>query len=120
MISVIFNIILKVGVIQMTQKVLLFSNEVTLEDGRMMKLDYNLTENESEEYDDSKHFYSESFHGCISPNYYGIQITKYLEDAIETDEVSGISYNKDTAISILKKLYHNEVTPVALTGILDD
>ena len=85
---------------------LLFSNEVILEDCRKMKLDYNLTENYPEE---------ES-----SEPYYGIQITKYLDDTVEVDEVGGISYSKDSVISILKKLFQYEVTPISMVEIIDE
>lgn len=85
---------------------LLFSNEVILEDCRKMKLDYSLTENYPEE---------ES-----SEPYYGINITKYLGGAVEADEVGGISYSKDSVISILKKLFQYEVTPISMVEIIDE
>jgi hypothetical protein len=59
-------------------------NEITLEDSRRMKLDYSLTESLSET-DYTKPFY-------------GINITKYLEDIIESDEINGVSYSKDTVV----------------------
>jgi hypothetical protein len=84
---------------------LLFSNEVTLEDQRKMKLDYSLTESCAGE--------------SVEP-YYGIQIRKYLDDVTESDEVSGISYCKDTVVSIIRKLFQYEVTPISMAEIIDE
>jgi hypothetical protein len=85
---------------------LLFSNEVLLEDSRVMKLDYSLTERVSDTDD-------------ISP-YYGVKITKHLDDITESDEISGISTSKDTVVSIIKKLCQFEVTPISMVEIVDD
>ncbi|MDF2538327.1 MAG: hypothetical protein K0S76_1348 [Herbinix sp.] len=90
----------------MKQVYLLFSNEVKLEDERSMKLDYSLTERLSESEEKTP--------------YYGIQIEKYLDDTVEKDEVTGISNSKDTVISIIKKLFQYEVTPVSMVEIVDD
>ncbi|HWT76485.1 MAG TPA: DUF6514 family protein [Mobilitalea sp.] len=84
---------------------LLFSNEVLLEDARVMKLDYSLTEKASEE---------------EKTPYYGVKITKYLENLIESDEVTGISESKDAVVSIIKKLCQFEVTPISMVEIVDD
>ena len=84
---------------------LLFSNEVILEDQRKMKLDYSLTES------------------CATDStepYYGIRIGKYLEDDKEWDEVSGISHSKETVISMIKKLFQYEVTPISMAEIIDE
>lgn len=85
---------------------LLFSNEVRLEDDRIMKLDYSLTENRMETDENVP--------------YYGVRITKHLDDLTESDEVCGISTSKDTVVSILKKLCRYEVTPISMVNILDD
>ncbi|HWT26454.1 MAG TPA: DUF6514 family protein [Mobilitalea sp.] len=85
---------------------LLFSNEVLLEDERKMKLDYNLTEK-----------YAETDQ---TVPFYGVQITKHLGDTIETEEVAGISYSRDTVVSMLKKLFQFEVTPISMIEILDE
>lgn len=89
----------------MKQLHLLFSNEVLLEDARAMKLDYSLTEKNSEE---------------EKTPYYGVKITKYLDDSVESDEITGISSSKDTMVSIIKKLCQYEVTPISMVEILDD
>jgi hypothetical protein len=94
------------GVIQMNQLQLLFSNEVVLEDERVMKLDYSLTEKLSESDQEAQ--------------YYGVRVTKHLEDLIETDEVTGISTSRDTVVCIIKKLFQYEVTPISMVDILDD
>jgi hypothetical protein len=93
------------GVIRMRRLELLFSNEVTLEDQRKMKLDYSLTESFTEE---------------STEPYYGIQIRKYLDDNTESDEVSGISYSKDVVIAIIGKLFKYEVTPISMAEVIDD
>ena len=85
---------------------LLFSNEVQLEDTRRMKLDYSLTEK-----------YSETDQ---SVPYYGVRITKLIENTEETEEVFGISYSRDTVVSMIKKLFQFEVTPISMVEILDD
>ena len=85
---------------------LLFSNEVCLEDDRKMKLDYCLTAD-----------YAQA--GQTVP-YYGIRITKHLENLEETEEVCGISYSKDKVVSMTEKLFQYEVTPIHLVEIVDD
>ncbi len=84
----------------------LFSKEVVLEDKRLMKLDYSLTERlmETEE----------------NTPYYGVKITKYVEDQIETDEISGISTSREEVVSILNKLYQFDVTPISMAEIVDE
>ena len=90
----------------MRQLHLLFSNEVQLEDERKMLLNYSLTE-KLEETNQSDPFY-------------GIQISKKLDDSVEIEEVSGISYSKEAVISLIKKLFQYEVTPISMIEILDD
>ncbi len=90
----------------MKQLQVLFSNEVMLEDERRMILDYSLTEKSSD---------SDQKLSC-----YGIQITKHLDNLIESEEIGGISYSKDTAVSILKKLCMHKVTPISMVEIVDD
>lgn len=85
---------------------LLFSNEVVLEDERIMKLDYSLTEKFSEL-------------DQMAP-YYGVRVTKHLDNLLETEEVSGISNSKDDVISIIRKLYQFEVTPISMIEIVDE
>ncbi len=80
----------------MKQVQLIFSNKVALEDERSMQLDYCLMES-----------FLEADHATP---YYGVRISKYLGDAVEMDEVAGISSSKDSVISILEKLYRFEVT----------
>ncbi|MHB8131534.1 MAG: DUF6514 family protein [Mobilitalea sp.] len=85
---------------------LLFSNEVVLEDERIMKLDYSLTEKISEL-------------DQMTP-YYGVRVTKHLDNLLEAEEVLGISNSKDDVISIINKLYQFEVTPISMVEILDE
>lgn len=94
------------GVKNMNLLHLLFSNEILLGNERKMKLDYSLTER-----------YSET--DCSVP-YYGVQITKYLGDTMESEEVTGISYSRDMVVSMIKKLFQYEVTPISMVEILDD
>lgn len=84
---------------------LIFSDEVMLEDEKNMKLDYCLTEKTSEE-------------DPVIPCF-GIQITKYLGDIIETEKVAGISYSKDTVMAVIKKLFQFKVTPISMIEIVD-
>lgn len=84
---------------------LLFSNEVTLEDDRTMRLEYKLTENQAREKEEP---------------YYGIQIIKYLNGNMEMEEVSGLSYSKDKVKSITKILFQHVVTPISMVEIIDD
>lgn len=86
-------------------KELLFSNEVLLEDERVMKLDYSLTQRISEE---------------SKEPYYGIKITKYLDELTETEEISGISASRENAVSIIKKLCQFQVTPISMVEIVDE
>ena len=90
----------------MKQLQLLFSNEIMLEDARVMKLDYSLTEKKSNE--DQK-----------TP-YYGVLITKHLGESVEADEIDCISSCKDSVVSIIKKLCQFEVTPISLVEIVDE
>jgi len=85
---------------------LLFSSEVLLEDARVMKLDYSLLEKDSEENQKTP--------------YYGVKITKYLDNLIESDEVTGISTSRETVVSMIKKLCQYEVTPISMIEAVDD
>jgi hypothetical protein len=89
----------------MRKKELLFKNEVTLDDDRMMRLEYNLIENRSTNNEEP---------------YYGIQIIKYVDDNLEMDEVSGVSYSMDKVKTITKILFQHVVTPISLVEIIDD
>ncbi|CRZ33398.1 hypothetical protein DFR55_11940 [Herbinix hemicellulosilytica] len=84
---------------------LLFSNEVTLEDNRIMRLEYNITENRSSDTDEP---------------YYGILIAKYLDGSKEVEEIEGISYSRDKVEAIAKILHRNTVTPISMVEIVDD
>lgn len=94
------------GVLQMKERKLLCSNEIKLEDSRLMKLDYSLTETYPE--------------GERTTPYYGIHIQKTLEDAIEANEVRGISYARDMVVSMINTLFEFEVTPISMIEIIDD
>jgi len=84
---------------------LLYSNEVTLDDNRTMRLEYNITESRSADNDEP---------------YYGIQITKYIDDSTETEEIQGISYSRDKVEEIAGILFRNIVTPISMVEIVDD
>lgn len=88
----------------MKRLMLLYSNEVVLEDSRVMKLDYSLTERISDE---------------KSP-YYGLKVTKYLDGITESEEINGVSEEKDVVVSIIKKLCQFEVTPISTVEIVDE
>ena len=90
----------------MNKQQVLFSNEVLLEDARVMKLDYSLIEKSL----------GENYSEC----YYGIKITKYLDDLSETDEVSGISTSKETVVSVIQKLCQYQVTPISMIEAVDE
>lgn len=84
----------------------LFSNEVLLEDARVMRLDYYLTEMISDEE--------------MNSPYYGVMISKYLDDLVETDEITGISTSRESVVSIIRKLCQFEVSPISMVEIVDD
>jgi hypothetical protein len=84
---------------------LLFRNEVTLDDDRKMRLEYNLIESRSQDYEEP---------------YYGIQIIRYLGDDLEMEEVKGISNSRDRVESIIKILFQHVVTPISMVEIVDD
>lgn len=90
----------------MKQSLLLYSNEVMLDDERVMKLDYSLTERLSVENQNEP--------------YYGIRVTKSLDDLVESDEVTGISESREDVISIIRKLCQFQVTPISMIEIVDD
>lgn len=83
----------------------LFKNEVTLEDSRVMRLEYNITENRLANSEKS---------------YYGIQIVKYLDGNLEMEEVEGISYSREKVETITRILFQNLVTPISMIEIIDD
>lgn len=84
---------------------LLFSNEMTLDDDRKMRLEYNLMENRSIEKEEL---------------YYGIQIIKYLGDELEIEEIKGISSSREKAEAITRILFQHGVTPISMVEIVDD
>jgi|GEM_PF-382289 len=88
----------------MKEAKVLFSNDVLLENGKVMKLDYSLIESISE---------------IDQSPYFGVRVTKYLDGQIETDEVAGLSSSREKVVKILNKLYKYEVTPISLVEILD-
>ncbi len=90
----------------MKERQLLFSNELILEDNRCMKLNYSLLVTNKEE-------------GQGEP-YYGISITRYLDNTVEAEEVEGISYSREAVVSMIRKLYRNEVTPISMIEIVDE
>lgn len=85
---------------------LLFSNEIQMGDENM-RLEYNLTEKNSN---------SEE----LTTPIYGIQIVKHFNEKVEMDEVLGISESKENVISILKKLFQHQVTPISMIEIVDE
>lgn len=84
---------------------LLFSNEVALDDNRMMRLEYNLIENRKSDSDKP---------------YYGIQIIKSLDGSLEIEEIMGISYSRDKVEAIARILFQHVVTPISMLEIVDD
>ena len=86
-------------------KQVIFSNEVMLEDDRVMKLDYFLTERISE---------------ADQTPYYGVMITKHLDELKETEEIAGVSTSREDVVSIIKKLCQFEVTPISMVEIVDE
>jgi hypothetical protein len=88
----------------MEQMQLFFTNKVKLDEVRVMKLDYSLIERKSE----------------LNQPYFGVRVTKMLEDSIESDEIPGISASREGAIAILEKLFQYEVTPISMVEIVDE
>lgn len=83
----------------------LFGNEVVLDDGRIMKLDYYLTERISE---------------ADQTPYYGVMIAKHLDELTETEEITGVSASREDAMSIIKRLCQFEVTPISMVEVVDE
>lgn len=90
----------------MKQIQLLFSKEVRLEDQRVMKLDYSLTETVPE--------------NELGAPYFGVKVTKFLENTTESDEVTGVSASREDVVSIIKRLCQFEVTPISMIEIVDE
>lgn len=90
----------------MEKMYVILSNVVELDEERVMKLDYCLTENLTE----------------TEPAipYFGIQINKKLNGDLETEKVIGISHSKDTVMAYIKKLAQFAVTPISMVEVLDD
>ncbi len=86
-------------------KEVIFSSEITLEDEKVMKLDYSLTQGITE---------------TDQTTYYGVEITKYLENMVESDEILGVSLSKEDTVAMIKILYQNQVTPISMIEIVDD
>lgn len=84
---------------------LLFSKQICLEESRSMILKYFLMEKIKE--------------SNLLP-LYGIQISKYDGDMMETDNVSGISHSKERVVSMIRKLFQYDVTPISMVEIIDD
>ncbi len=82
-----------------------FCCEVMLEDERVMKLNYSLTEKVSE---------------MDKTPFYGVKITKFLGDLVESDEISGVTASREDALSIIRKLCQFQVTPVSMVEIVDE
>ena len=56
---------------------------------------------------------------------YGIGIEKYLmlngdKKSLDLEEIEDISHDSDEIVQILKVLYENTVTPMAIFDVLDD
>ncbi|MGF7145245.1 hypothetical protein HNQ56_003686 [Anaerotaenia torta] len=90
----------------MKQVQLIFSKKVLLENEQSMQLDYCLMESISED----EH----------ATPYYGVQISKYLGDTVEKDEIAGLSSSREEAVAILEKLYQFDVTPISMVEIVDE
>lgn len=93
------------GLMGMKEMSLLYSNEITLENERKMKLRY---------------FLIERVLPAEQKPIYGVKIEKYLDGAVESDEVTGVSDSKEIVLSIIKKLFQYEVTPISMVEIIDD
>ncbi len=89
----------------MIKRKLLYSKEVTLDDDKKIRLEYNMTE---------------SLDSGNEEPYYGIQIIKNLEDNFEMDEVRGISFSREKVEKVAKILFENIVTPISMVEIVDD
>lgn len=83
----------------------LFSNKVKLDDDRVMKLEYGLVENISDQEQKSP--------------YYGILVTKQLEGMVEKERIDGVSESRVFVVTMLQKLCQYEVTPISTVVIVD-
>lgn len=83
----------------------LFSNEVTLDDNRRMRLEYTITENHKSN---------------SGMPYFGIQIIKYIDDDLEIEEIKGVSFSKEKVEKIAQILFQHIVTPISMVEIVDN
>ncbi len=83
----------------------------TVEDNESISLQYFLLENELK------------IEGC-SIKCYGIEIKKTSnissQELSEVKQIPNVFFRRKEAVSFLKKLYEGMVTPIALSGILED
>lgn len=84
---------------------LLFADTIILDNNREMKLEYSLTEKSSSDDENNT---------C-----YGIQIMKFLDDIVEKEIITTISYTKENVINLLKVLFQHQITPMSLVETLD-
>lgn len=78
---------------------------ITLEDDKVMKVEYYLTERNSCENEKT---------------IYGIKLIKTQEDRTEEEMVDDLSYDETVVLDLLNLLSKNQVTPVGLVPVLDD
>ena len=89
----------------MTKKIYRETKQLITEDGHIFKLNYFLTQKQSEDEEKS---------------IYGVAVTKEASGVFEEEVVDNLSYSQEDVEDILSKLSSNLVTPICLVEILDE
>ena len=84
---------------------LVANEDVTLENGTNMELNYFLTEEDGEE---------------SQAPLYGICINKCVKRQMESEQTGALSMSKDFVLNLCKKLARNTITPMVMLEVIDD
>ena len=89
----------------MTKRIYRETRQLITEDGHIFKLNYFLTQKQSED---------------VEKSIYGVAVTKEASGVFEEEVVDNLSYSQEDVEDILSKLSSNLVTPICLVEILDE
>jgi len=89
----------------MTNQYLVTYQNVQLETGQTIQLEYLLTEETSE---------------VTHNSLYGIKINKIFGEDCESESTGAISYKKDLVLQMIQDFSYHQVTPISIIEIVDD